>query len=90
MKEFKKDPRRCADIKYISMFGTGVKCICKYFWWDCGPIDESGETPGEYKELACWATGDLERIPMGVIKHTALRGCCCWKPCFDKEESDDD
>lgn len=90
MKDFKKDPRRCADIEYISMYGHGVKCICKYFWWDCGPIDESGETPGEYKELACWATGDLERISMGVIKHTALRGCCCWKPCLDEDNEDED
>lgn len=83
-----KDPRRCADIKYISMYGGGVKCICKYFWWDCGPIDESGEIPGEYTSLMCMY--DDKRLTMGIINHTALRGCCCWKPCFDSEEFEDD
>ena len=84
------DPRRCADIKYFSMFGQGVKCICKHFWWDCGPIDPSGENPGEFKEICCTSTGNIERITMGVINHTAKRGCCCWKPCFDDTGSVED
>jgi hypothetical protein len=84
-----KDPRRCADIEYMSMYGSGVKSRCGHFWWDCGPIDPAGEILGEYKELACESTGRLERITMGVINHTAIRGCCSWKPCFDEDEIDD-
>jgi hypothetical protein len=79
------DPRRCADIEYISMWGGGITCICGNFWWDCGPIDESGEiTTKEYKNICCTASGKIERIGMNIIKHTAKRGCCCWKPCFEE------
>lgn len=81
-----KDPRRCADIEYFSMFGTGVNCICGHFWWDYGPLDESGETTSAmYTNLACTSSGSLDRITRGVINHTAKRGCCRWKPCFDEE-----
>lgn len=79
------DPRRCADIEYFSMYGGGVKCICDHFWWDHGPLDESGETTNKmYTTIACTQSGNIERITMGVINHTAKRGCCCWKPCFDE------
>lgn len=77
-----KDPRRCADIEYFSMWSSnGIKCICKHFWWDCGPIDESEETTSDmYKTIGCTCSGNIERITMGVVNHTAKRGCCCWKP----------
>ena len=82
------DPRRCADIEYISVWGGGVKCVCGNFWWDCGPIDEGGETSNKmYKEICCTCTGKIERIGMGVVKSTAIRGCCSWKPVFDEGET---
>jgi len=77
------DPRRCADIKYFSMFGDGVICQCEYFWWDCGPKDESGEKPGEYVDIRCQK--DDRKLTMGIIDHTSRRGCGSWKPCFDEE-----
>ena len=84
--EQRLDPRRCADIEYISMRGNGVKCKCGHFWWDCGPKDELADHIEYYKEICCTATGDIERISMGVVKSTAIRGCCAWKPCFDEEQ----
>jgi hypothetical protein len=77
------DPRRCADIRYFSMWGDGVICRCGNFWWDCGPKDESGEIPGDYVDIVCMK--DDKRLTMGIINHTALRGCCSWKPYFEEE-----
>ncbi len=83
------DPRRCADIEYISMWGTGIKCICGHFWWDCGPIDESEETTTKmYKTLGCTCTGKIEKINMSIVKSTAIRGCCSWKPEFEEVKND--
>jgi len=78
------DPRRCADIEYFSMSGGGIKCICEHFWWDYGPLDEMESPTKYYKEICCTVSRKIERIGMSVVKHTAKRGCCCWKPCFDE------
>lgn len=77
------DPRRCADVKYFSMYGGGVIYRCGNFWYDCGPKDESGEIPGKYVDIRCMH--DDKTLTIGVINHTALRGCCCWKPYFGEE-----
>jgi hypothetical protein len=81
------DPRRCADIRYFSMWGGGVDYRCGFFWYDCGPKDESGEIPGEYVEIICMK--DDRKLTMGIIDHTARRGCCCWKPCFEDIDAEE-
>jgi len=81
------DPRRCADIRYFSMDGSGIYCRCKYFWWDYGPLDEISCEHKFYTNIACCCSGKLEHITMGIIKHTSNRGCCMWKPEFEATEN---
>jgi len=57
--------------------GEGVAFRCDYFWWDSGPKDESGDNPGEYVDL--WCQKDGKKLTMGILEHTARRGCCSWK-----------
>jgi len=39
--------------------------------------DESGDNPGEYVDL--WCQKDGKKLTMGILEHTARRGCCSWK-----------
>jgi len=78
--------KRCADYEgKISMYSK-VYPVCKFFWFDCGPKDPSGEVPGQYRLLACSCDGEMKEITMGVINHTARRGCCSFEPELKKEK----
>lgn len=81
------DPRRCADVEYFSLYGSGVICQCGYFWWDVEPRDEYNDDYRERVTLMCMK--DDKPLTSGIIKHTALRGCCSWKPKFEEERKED-
>lgn len=82
MKSIKNpDPRRCADVEYFGAYGSGVVCKCGFFWWDIGPRDEYADDYREFVAIMCMK--DDKPLTMGIIQHTARRGCCSWKPEFE-------
>jgi hypothetical protein len=77
----KMHPMRCCD-NYLE---DPIKCICRYFWWDAGPLDESGETTTDwYRSYAC-QRNDRSLKPCG-IKHTQVHGCVGFMPDYTAEE----
>lgn len=80
IEEREKHPMRCADYEgTIAMYYLPT-CICKFFWYDCGPKDLTGEVKGQYRILGCTCNGNIAPITLGVINHTARRGCCKFEP----------
>jgi hypothetical protein len=68
-----KSPYRCCD-DHLSHYD--VQCICDYFWWDSGPIDETGETTNDwYHMYACTRNKQWLDLKPCNIKHTEKIGC---------------
>lgn len=65
---------RCCD----NHLETPIICKCEYFWWDTGPLDETGDTTTDwYKTYICNNTGLI--LKPCNIKHTQIYGCNSFK-----------